>query len=398
MKNNVFRFISFTFSLLLFLNSTALFCGEIIRDREIIELKPSGQCRINVKIPFGNILAENSSSGILKAELEKSLETSNTEKGMKILKNVKLSFSESSRKIDLYVKKSRSLKKTDSLNLYLSIPEGHELDFETGGGSVRIRNHKGSISARTSGGNITAGNVSGGSVKLFTSGGNINIGNISDGGCRAVTKGGSIITGDIKDKAVLETEGGNITAGFSEDSIIADSSGGNISIAGCRGTAELSTKGGNILAGSAGKKLKAKTKGGNIVVEDTGQNAELLTYGGNITVNNINRNISAESFGGSISATVGRKADKKAKDISLLTKGGDITVSIPGSFSFNLDAEINLSKSKHGNYSINSDFPVDITRDNPEKTKKITAKGDFSGSSTDIKLSTKNSSIYIIKY
>ena len=399
MKGFVPHIISLLFIATVSISAVAapLFSSEIVRSKESVELKASKKSRITAEIPFGNIFIEKSSDRILTISLEKSIKSSNRDKSLKILEKVNISYSESRKHIKITVKKNRYLKKLNSIDLYLTIPAKHELELYTGGGSVRIDDYSGTVSVKTAGGSIICGNITDGSVEASTSGGNITIGNVTNGSLTSETRGGDINCGDIREKAELKTSGGNISAGNIEDDLRADTSGGNISISGCRRNADLATKGGNISAGIFKGRLKAETKGGNIEIDECTEDTVLLTYGGDISVKEILGSIKAETYGGELTAALGKHCSDKS-DISLSSKGGDITVKIPADFSFKLDAEIKISKKNNMKVSIISDFAEKNIYNDSDKSKKISSSGVFNGGSSKIQLSTKDSSIYISRY
>jgi hypothetical protein len=79
-------------------------------------------------------------------------------------------------------------------------------------------------------------------------------------------------------------------------------------------------------------------------------------------------------------------------------RGRDLTLNLPENYPFKLDAEIKLSLKNKKPCSISTDFPADIKRDSTGSRKKITASGVFNGGGSSVKLSTKNSDIYIIRF
>jgi DUF4097 and DUF4098 domain-containing protein YvlB len=123
-------------------------------------------------------------------------------------------------------------------------------------------------------------------VKLYSSGGSIKVNDLN-GMVTANTSGGSISIKQTVGKLEAHTAGGNISIVSSDGAIDASSAGGNISVDGFNGNVDISTAGGHINLNGGNGKVEASTAGGNIKLDYTGVNLgiDLSTLGGNITVN-----------------------------------------------------------------------------------------------------------------
>lgn len=150
------------------------------------------------------------------------------------------------------------------------IPENYNVELNTSGGSLSIKDLDGQLNARTSGGSISVDNIIG-DVKLHTSGGSINTETIS-GNLDAHTSGGSInvtIDKQLTDDAKLTTSGGSITAYIIPDiqtEINASTSGGRVtSDFKIDGKIKKMSVRGSINGG--GPKLILKTSGGSIRIK-----------------------------------------------------------------------------------------------------------------------------------
>jgi hypothetical protein len=131
------------------------------------------------------------------------------------------------------------------------------------------------------------------------------------------TSGGNITVGDLTGKARLRTSGGNLTLGRMGDTVDGQTSGGSITLAEARGQTEL------------------KTSGGNIAVGKVAGPAELSTSGGSIKIESAEARLRAHTSGGSIRAGINGPLKDEC---SLTTSGGSIRVTVDKAAAFRLDA------------------------------------------------------------
>lgn len=152
----------------------------------------------------------------------------------------------------------------------VTVPENYNLELDTSGGSIRIKDLTGDVDAHTSGGSIKVGSITG-RVKLDTSGGSISTEAIH-GPLNAHTSGGSIdvtIAEQLTENAVLDTSGGSISAYIVEDAQIdldASTSGGRVRTDfDVDGKIKKRSIRGEINGG--GPTLKLRTSGGSISIK-----------------------------------------------------------------------------------------------------------------------------------
>lgn len=153
----------------------------------------------------------------------------------------------------------------------LLIPKDYNVELNTSGGALSVKDLTGELKARTSGGSINIGNITG-DVKLHTSGGSISTDTIT-GNLNAHTSGGSInvtIDKQFTQDAKLTTSGGSITAYLISDiqaDIYASTSGGRVkSDFEIDGIVKKMSVKGKINGG--GPKLTLKTSGGSIKIKE----------------------------------------------------------------------------------------------------------------------------------
>lgn len=128
----------------------------------------------------------------------------------------------------------------------IRVPSRYNVDVETSGGWIDLGNIGGTALARTSGGSIKTGRLTGPST-LKTSGGSITVGG-GGGRIEAHTSGGSIHIGDTTGPVEAKTSGGSITLSRVEGDVLARTSGGGIRIEDALGSVDATTSGGSITA------------------------------------------------------------------------------------------------------------------------------------------------------
>lgn len=131
------------------------------------------------------------------------------------------------------------------------------------------------------------------------------------------------------------TSGGDITVGDLRGNLEARTSGGDLKFARIDGKIVASTSGGNVTLEEGTAEAKLSTSGGNIRVTRAGGPTTVATSGGDIRLDAVAELISASTSGGDIVASFTKPL---AKDTALGTSGGDVEVTLPKAASFNLDA------------------------------------------------------------
>jgi hypothetical protein len=150
------------------------------------------------------------------------------------------------------------------------------------------------------------------------------------------TSGGNITVGDLAGEVQVQTSGGNLRLGRIEGTVNGRTSGGNIEVQEARQKVDVRTSGGNIKIGQVSGEVAAHTSGGSISIEQASGAVDAHTSGGNITVaivGRINRDMTLRTSGGSITARVSPEA---AFHLDARTSGGRVradgmTIQIQGS-------------------------------------------------------------------
>lgn len=143
------------------------------------------------------------------------------------------------------------------------------------------------------------------------------------------TSGGSVSAENISNIVSLRTSGGSVNLKNLEGEIDARTSGGSINIEDVSGT------------------LSGRTSGGSVSAYNVSGVADLRTSGGSIRLENISAKMSARTSGGSIRADFLTFVD----DIDLQTSGGSITIDIENASDFDLDLRGNRVNTELRNFT-----------------------------------------------
>ena len=133
----------------------------------------------------------------------------------------------------------------------------------------------------------------------------------------------------------LKTSGGNITVGDLAGTMEMRTSGGNVKLGNIDGTVDAGTSGGNVSLVSCTGDTKLKTSGGNVRAERIVGGADLETSGGDISVKLVENVLSARTSGGDVKAGIGGALKGECL---LSTSGGDVSVTVDKAAAFQLDA------------------------------------------------------------
>ena len=191
------------------------------------------------------------------------------------------------------------------INFLITVPQQYNVDLDTSSGGISVADLGGKVRAKTSGGSLRLGNItgtvwghtSGGSIKLASSGSSVDL----------KTSGGSVEVVDVAGDVKAQTSGGSLRFGAIEGSIWGKTSGGSIKVASCSGGADVHTSGGSIRLQNIGGSVNARTSGGSIhaaMITQPDSDCNLRTSGGGITLTlipDIAVDVEAETSGGHVS-------------------------------------------------------------------------------------------------
>ena len=273
----------------------------------------------------------------------------------------------------------------------IKVPNKFNLDLETMGGEMVIKNISGEFNGETMGGEIELFQLNG-EANLTTMGGDIRVEDCTLDG-QVKTMGGEIILRDVIGDLDASTMGGEVSyrnvkrKDERKDArpVKISTMGGEIEVDQAPGGANVSTMGGDIRIRSARNFVKAKTMGGEIDIEEIDGGVKATTMGGDITVNMV--------------------GDPKEfdRDVVLSSMGGDIVLTVPKDLSMDFDIKLTITRKSADDYQIKSDFPIkteksgDWDYSDGSARKYIYGTGKTGDGKNKIRIDTINGDIIIKK-
>ena len=275
----------------------------------------------------------------------------------------------------------------------LQVPTRFNLDLGTGGGDISIFGDlQGRLAVATQGGDIEFGDVEG-EAKIKTNGGDIDGGSIA-GNSEIQTLGGDISLGYVDGTLDVSTQGGDISIRGVGNTLKAKTFGGDVEVGDVGGEADLSTLGGDVIVGRVSGRASLKSSGGDIELRSSTGDVIATTAGGDIELREVSGSVEARTAGGDIDAEL---AGSGAGGSSLVSRGGDVTLRLPGDAPFTVQAKIRLRGSSRGdraNHRFISDFPQTNAQSGEEE---MLATYQINGGGPLITLETTNGSIRILR-
>ena len=263
----------------------------------------------------------------------------------------------------------------------VKVPNKYNLELETMGGEITLKDIEGSFSGETMGGEIQLYHLKG-EVDLTTMGGEIKVEDCDLDG-QVKTMGGEVSLRDVIGDLDASTMGGEVSyrnvkrRDQREDAreVKISTMGGEIEVDDAPGGANVSTMGGEIRIRSAKKYVKAKTMGGEIKIDKIDGGVQATTMGGDVEVNMVG------------------DPDQYDRDVVLSSMGGDIILTVPAGLSMDFDIKLTLTHRASNDFKIISDFPIDIEksedRDSDTGNRKyIYGTGKVAGGKNKIRIDT----------
>jgi len=277
------------------------------------------------------------------------------------------------------------------IDLDIHVPARFNLDIQTTGGTISIDNVEGKIDGTTMGGKL----------ELNALKGNLSMG----------TMGGSITLTDSVVDGKVHTMGGRVLIQDVTGDLKGSSMGGTVEYLNVKkkpGAAEMketkiTTMGGDLNVSDAPSGADLETMGGDIHVSSAGDHVKATTMGGDIRIDEIDGWIDAHTMGGDVVAKMTGNPSQGKRDVNISSKGGDIEVTLPDGLSVTLDLRLGYTTRAGNQYSIISDFPVQLEEtdkwDDEEGTprKYIYGKSTKAGGQHRIRIETINGNIVLKK-
>jgi DUF4097 and DUF4098 domain-containing protein YvlB len=309
------------------------------------------------------------------------------------------------------------------VDMEIMVPREFDIAIGSMGGSVVIEEVTGEFEGKTMGGDIELSMLEG-EVRLTTYGGDITVEKSKLDG-RVKTMGGDIsitdVEGNIKGSSMggavrydnvssnpegkckdvsITTMGGDIDVDYTGKNVKAKTFGGDVDVE--RGEeVHAMTFGGDIDVKEAPKGAKVKTMGGDINIHSAGIFTKASTMGGDIQIDAIDGWVEASTMGGDVTVIMVGDPDKGERRVELKSMGGDIELTVPKGLSMKFDIELAITKNAKKDYTITSDFEMNIEKSDKwvrkwgQKRKYIYGTGEVGGGEHLIKLRTTNGNITI---
>ncbi len=281
-----------------------------------------------------------------------------------------------------------------SLRFEVSVPKKFNLELDSKGGDFVISNVEGDLAGTTMGGALELTQLKG-KVNFHTMGGKVTL-TKSDVDGEVKTNGGKVLLEDVTGNVNGHSMGGaiiyrNVTdrSGSSTGSVV-----------------KISTMGGEINVSDAPHGADVSTMGGDVRIHSATNFAKAKTMGGDITIDKVDGWVRAETMGGDVDVTMIGNPSEGKRDVTISSKGGDITLTVPAGLS--MDVDITLAYTKNSWYdskanTIESDFDLkqertkewDYSAGTPRKY--IYGTGAINGGKHKIRIETINGSVYLKK-
>ncbi len=293
----------------------------------------------------------------------------------------------------------RSRHQSSSIDIEVKVPDVFDIELDSMGGGLEIRDLEGDFRGKTMGGNLMLSNVRG-VARLQTMGGRIDLLD-SDLDGRLSTMGGKVLFRDVVGDVKGSSMGGvvryqNVRR---RDGEIASPSGRS-SPDHTEGTVQMSTMGGAIDIDDAPEGADLHTMGGDISVDRAAGFVKAQTMGGDITLGEVDGWVKATTMGGSVEAVV-LGASSPGRDVELVSMSGDVELTLPADASVTFEVKLSYTRNRTKRYEIISDFPLrqersdswDYSHGTPRK--HIMATGVSGGGANKVRLETVNGNIRI---
>ncbi|HXI03844.1 MAG TPA: DUF4097 family beta strand repeat-containing protein [Candidatus Saccharimonadales bacterium] len=297
------------------------------------------------------------------------------------------------------------------ITFHVKVPDRFDVDVDSSGGDLGIRNVEGTFSGRTMGGDLMLREVRG-EVGLETMGGDVQLQDADVKG-RLTTDGGDLALTRVAGNLEASTMGGDIALTDVGAGVNVRTMGGDVMSSrregppggAADGPVKLKTMGGDISVDDAPLGADLETNGGDIVVVSAGQSVEATTYGGDINLRKVDGKVKATTHGGDVTVRLVDEGAASDHDVELSSGGGDVSLIVPSGFSMDIDVEITWTRDYHEKPVIHSDFPLSTSESSSWDSGNnhggkgpgtlITGKGSVEGGRNHVVIRTTNGDVTI---
>jgi DUF4097 and DUF4098 domain-containing protein YvlB len=199
----------------------------------------------------------------------------------------------------------------------------------------------------------------------------------------ATTGAGRIAVRSVRGQAVLRTMGGDIAAEHVGGPLSAETGAGTVRVENAGASAALSTGGGQIWVGQAKGMVTARNMAGPVHI-GSAMGVSCNSGAGGISLGAVSGTVQAATGMGNITTLLTHPADSY-----LVTRNGDITVTIPSNVGVTIQAENSLADSLR---RIASDYPQLQVR---RRGTRLVAEGPVNGGGPLLRVSAGVGTIFI---
>jgi DUF4097 and DUF4098 domain-containing protein YvlB len=236
---------------------------------------------------------------------------------------------------------------SSSMRLQVRVPRRFDVQLDSAGGDLVIRDVQGTFSGITGGGEIRLERVKG-SADLSTGGGEINV---SDSNLS-----GSVSTGGGEVRFSRVSGGLRGSSGSGPVTYVKDDRGEIGDLDARRGRLVMEKAGGEITIDDVPHGADVSTGGGNIEIGRGAGLVEASTGGGDIRIGPIAGSIHAGTGAGKVDVTLANAGDV-IQSIKVTSGNGRVTIHLPANFNGQFDLESAYTENYHRT-EIASDFPL----------------------------------------
>jgi DUF4097 and DUF4098 domain-containing protein YvlB len=273
------------------------------------------------------------------------------------------------------------------LELTIRVPARYDLDLESMGGEFRIEGVEGRLAGRSMGGDLTLLRLKG-EVDLQTMGGDVTLTD-SDLDGRVHTMGGQVEVENVVGDVRATSMGGNVS--LKNVTRRSGSSTGN--------EVRISSMGGDIRVDEAAAGANVHTMGGDIRIRTASDHVRAKTMGGDILIQQIDGWVQATTMGGDIEVTMTGDPAQGKRDVTLVSMGGDVTLTVPEGLSMDVEIRVRCGRKHEGRCRIDSDFELQRSEEDDREWEfggrrhTLRASGTIAGGKNRVRLETVHGTV-----
>ncbi len=222
----------------------------------------------------------------------------------------------------------------------ITVPSEYNLSLNSSGGDIKVLgNIKGEIDANTAGGDIQLKDVNG-EIQASTAGGDVKCGNIK-GNVKLSSSGGDIVVGKVEGECIVSTGGGDVSVDNVEKTLTVSTGGGNVTSSNVGNDVKITTGGGDVSVNNISGTTVVTTGGGNVTGTKIDKGGTVTTGAGDVVLKNLSGEIIVTSGAGNIITEFVSVGNKESK---IITGYGDLTVYIPENARVTIEATIKFAE------------------------------------------------------